>query len=205
MSEHVCLFGGIEVDMQHVIIKKLRKGQIIVDYIDGEEYVGIVQVGEIDVYSVALDGKTVKLTTLVSEDVFGICNLFYQSDLTTVLKAKEKSIVYMIPKTYVRACVMKDEAILNQYLNLCNRKIQFLIHRIEELTMQSPRNRLLDYLTAHCETDGRVRLQCTREELAGHLGISRATLFREIAALKKENYITTKSVHIYINQNGGMR
>ena len=61
-----------------------------------------------------------------------------------------------------------------RYAALCNRKLQFLLRRIELLTMQSCRGRLIAHLLEQQDEKGVVRLAGSREDLARRLGVSRA-------------------------------
>lgn len=194
------LFDYMNIDSSIIIEKKLRKGQMVVDTINGQEYVGIITKGCIDVYSVALDGRELKLSTLHQDDMFGICNLYVKNDLETVLKASQPTIVRFIPKAYLKQALATNPKILESYLVLCNTKIQFLLRRIEELTMQSSSDRILMYLETHAGKDGKVEMSITREELATQLGISKATLYRQFARYKNENMIYTNHSDIYIRR-----
>lgn len=68
---------------------------------------------------------------------------------------------------------------------LCNAKIQFLLSRIEMLTMQSCRGKVLAFLLAEKREDGVILLRGTRDELASRLSVSRAALYRELSALQR--------------------
>lgn len=149
----------------------------------------------------ALDGKEVKLSTLNKNDAFGICNLFYKNDISTILKAKIDCEIIMIPKKELRKIILSDKNVLENYLSICNKKIQFLLNRIENLTVQSSKDKLLEYLYSKSDNSGLVHCKCSREDIACELGFSRATLFREISRLKKNKIISVKSGKIYININ----
>ena len=58
------------------------------------------------------------------------------------------------------------------YAALCNAKIQFLLSRIEMLTMQSCRGKVLAFLLAEKREDGVILLRGTRDELASRLSVS---------------------------------
>ena len=78
----------------------------------------------------------------------------------------------------------QDAGLSLRYAKLCNEKLQFLLRRIELLTMQSCRGRVIAHLLASQDLNGRVMLTGSREDLARQLGVSRAALFRELAALQ---------------------
>ena len=72
-----------------------------------------------------------------------------------------------------------------RYAALCNRKLQFLLRRIELLTMQSCRGRLIAHLLERQDEKGVVRLAGSREDLARRLGVSRAAVWKAIEALRR--------------------
>ena len=67
--------------------------------------------------------------------------------------------------------------------------IQFLLSRIEMLTMQSCRGKVLAFLLAEKREDGVILLRGTRDELASRLSVSRAALYRELSALQSGGYL----------------
>ena len=136
------------------------------------------------VYSVALDGKDVQLSTLPAGECFGVCNLLADAELETVLRCGKETEVLYIPKAALLACMERDAGLSLRYAKLCNRKLQFLLRRIELLTMQSCRGRVIAHLLASQDRNGSVKLTGSREDLARRLGVSRAALFRELAALQ---------------------
>ncbi len=64
--------------------------------------------------------------------------------------------------------------------------------------MQTSRMKLLSYLHDRATCDGLVMFEGTREEMARYLGISRATLFREIAHLKREGSVLSRGNDLYV-------
>ena len=74
--------------------------------------------------------------------------------------------------------------------------MQFLIRRIEFLTMQSGKKKLVQYLLEEPKRGGRFGKNVSRDELASILGISRASLFRELASLTKQGLIALRDGEI---------
>lgn len=189
---------GIAFDPQVVRVRRTAKGQDLADHEEPESCVVLVARGSVDAYSTAVDGREVRLSTLGPGDAFGVCNLFAASDLPTRLRSRGEGLLALIPKELVAQAVLADPETARRYMRLCNEKIQFLIGRIEELTMQTARGKLLDYLVLHADENGVVHLGCSREELAGHLGVSRASLFREISALKRKGVLSSEGRDLHI-------
>lgn len=175
-----------------------RKGQIVSDMPNGRASVGLVASGGIDVYSIAMDGSEVKLSTLGRGEAFGICNLFAASDLETVLKCREDALVLFIAKDDLIAAIAASPDTLIRYARICNEKIQFLIRRIELLTMQSCRGKLLEYLITQSDTSGMLELTASKEQLAKELGVGRASLFRELSLLQGEGLIKAAGSFIFV-------
>lgn len=165
-------------------LRRFRAGQILGDRLDGIPVVGLVISGRVEVYSVALDGKDVLLSTLTAGECFGICNLLADTELETVLRCAQDTDILYIQKAALLRHLQQDAALALRYAALCNQKLQFLIQRIELLTMQSCRGRIAAFLLEREDAAGQVELVGSREDLARQLGVSRAALFRELSALQ---------------------
>lgn len=129
--------AGASLPPEQVTAKRFRAGQIISDRPGGVSSVGMIVSGRVEVYSVALDGKDVQLNALTAGECFGVCNLLADTELETVLRCGEETEVLYIPKAVLLACMERDAGLAMRYAALCNRKLQFLLRRIELLTMQS--------------------------------------------------------------------
>ena len=178
------LLAGTSLPLERVTAQKFRAGQIISDRPSGVLSVGLIVSGRVEVYSVALDGKDVQLNTLTVGECFGVCNLLADTEMETVLRCGEETEVLYIPKTVLLSCMEQDAGLAMRYAALCNRKIQFLLRRIELLTMQSCRGRLIAHLLEQQDEVGVVKITGSREDLARRLGMSRAALFRELSVLQ---------------------
>ena len=155
---------------------KFRAGQIISDSMHGLSGVGVVENGRVDIYAVALDGRDVQLNSIGAGECFGICNLLVAEPLQTVLRCAEETTVRFWEKEALVTAMRGDAALAMAYAALCNAKIQFLLSRIEMLTMQSCRGKV-------------ILLRGTRDELASRLSVSRAALYRELSALQSGGYL----------------
>lgn len=175
-----------------VRLYRFRAGQIVSDRQAGTACVGLILCGRVEVYSVALDGRDILLNTLEQGECFGIANLVGTGELDTVLRCASDTRVLYIQKAALLDDLAQDTGLALRYAALCNEKLQFLIRRIELLTMQSCRGKIIAYLLAHQNAAGVVTDTGSREELARTLGISRAALFRELAALQNLDVLRTE-------------
>ncbi|MGL5434859.1 MAG: Crp/Fnr family transcriptional regulator [Lachnospiraceae bacterium] len=185
------LFKDCEINTQIVKHKTYKKGRIISDNESGQSCVVFVVHGSIEVYSVALDGKEIMLSLLEKGDCFGISNLFLEEEeLRTVLKCSEDSSVLLIPKPQLIEMMRKDGTLAVRLAALYNRKIEFLLKKIEFLTMQSGKGKVAEFLLSQADDSGIIRLSHSKENLACMLGISRASLFRELSYFQSHDMIS---------------
>lgn len=165
-------------------VKYCHKGQIVSDRQKNEEILGLIMEGSMDVYSIALDGREILLSQLEKGDCFGVVNLLTNTEFPTVLRCRTDTTLATMPKSQLLAVMEKNSELALRYAGFCNRKMQFLIRRIEFLTMQSGKKKLVRTCWRNRIRAG--RLERTFPEMTGiDLGISRASLFRELASLTK--------------------
>ena len=170
------LLAGVSLPAEQARVQSFPAGHILSDRPGGVPSVGLILSGRVEVYSVALDGKDVQLSTLPAGECFGVCNLLAGAELETVLRCGEETEVLYIPKPVLLACMERDAGLSLRYAEL--------LRRIELLTMQSCRGRVIAHLLAGQDRNGCVKPTGSREDLARQLGVSRAALFRELAALQ---------------------
>lgn len=192
------ILKNFDIATEYLSVVKHPSGQIIRDHHAGESSVGLICEGLVDVYSVALDGRDVQLNVLCPGDCFGISNLFSQEELQTVLRCKTDASIIYIPKKILVELMRQDSKAAIAYAEYCNRKLQFLIRRIEFLTIQSARGKLIEYLLSEVDADGIVYPDGSREDLAKRLDISRAALFRELSSLYRQNVLQTDGMNFQV-------
>ncbi len=161
------------------------KGQEVGDSDGSASLAVFVEEGELDVFSVALDGTKILVSTLSKGEVFGISNLFEQQELRTLLQCRTTCVLLSLPKEELRTAILKSPLAMVEYAKLCNRKIQFLIQRIEQLSLTSARLKVADYLLGNTTVEQPEVPLVSKAALTLPLGISRASLFRELSALEK--------------------
>lgn len=192
------LFSKNYTKENNIKTKGYRKGQFISDFFDNEYYVGVIEGGEVSVYCISSDGVEVNMTVLSRGDVFGISNIFEKESLDTVLKCKSDVKVVFYPKSCFIEMLKNDIDVALEYLSYCNKKIQFLLKKIEFLNIQSSKNKIIEYLLQRNDDDNIVWLDCSKEELSKRLGLSRASLYRELQFLQSEDCLHFNTQRIQI-------
>lgn len=194
--------NGCSFDSSSVIRKAYSAGAYLSDNNNGKGFIGLIASGILDIYSVALDGRDTMLNSLHKGNCFGICNLFDCTQMETVIRSRTNAVVYFIPKNIIVTAMEQDASLAMKYALVCNKKIQFLIKRIELISTQSCR---ANWPIPNFKSERRKLYysKLLQRVLASRIGISRAALFRELSELQKAKLIEVNSTTIkIINQVG---
>ncbi len=192
------IIGDAKIPRDCMRVQEFESDQEVWDHIEGVECIGIIAHGRVQVQAISLDGKTIHLNTLEEGDCFGISNLLTMSVLQTNLCSVGQTTILYIPKENLLAAMEEDAHLAIRYAKYCNERIQFLLQRIEFLTVQTAKSKLILYLLAQSDDQGVIVLDGKREELANRFGISRAALFRELSYLQKEGIIQSTKGNLII-------
>lgn len=181
------LFSERYIVEDKIKAKSYKKGQFISDFFDKEYYVGVVKTGQVSIYCISSDGTEVNMSILKEGDVFGISNIFDEESLDTVLKCKSDVYVVFYPKKCFIDMMKLDISVALEYSRYCNRKIQFLLRKIEFLNIQSSKKKVIEYLLEKTSKNDTILLECSKDELSKRISVSRASLYRELQSLQNEN------------------
>ncbi len=196
------LLSGLDAGTLGPVVCRFRKGEAVLDMCEGLPAVGLVVSGQLSVSSDSPDRGSVRMSTLGPGDCFGIANLFDQEALDTILRCEQETEIAYIFKSRLIALLHDSGDFAERYARLVSAKLRFLLRRTGLLTMQSHRMRLVRYLTDAPGSE--FRFPGTRDEMAAHLGMSRAALFRELGVLEAEGLIATKGRLIRILDRDGL-
>lgn len=186
------LFTGIRPEETCCEVVHFQRDDRVMNSFGGEQAIGVVVQGSVEVYSLCADGTSINLNTHKTGDCFGIATIFTEEDLTTVLIARGRTTVAYVTRGKFMELLAVYPDLFVRYGCLCNEKITFLTSKIEFLTMPSCRARLAAYLMRNQDEKGRVKLDISKEQLARVIGVSRSSLFREIGRMRDEGLIETE-------------
>ena len=176
------------------------KGSRVPGSLMGEAAVGMVVQGCVQVYSSGTADARVNLSTLRPGDCFGISTIFIAEELTTLLVCdRQTTVAYLTRQTFM-SLLQEYPQMFVRYACICNQKITYLTRKIELLTAPSCRARLAGYLWEHKDSTGQVLLERSKEQLAHMLGVSRASLFRELQFLTSAGILAVENRKICILQ-----
>jgi len=189
------LLRSCRIRQEEAVLVSLQRGQTITDTYQGKNQVCLIVKGTISVFSHSEDGCEMLLTQQHQGDLFGVSNLFLESNLETTLRSKTNSTLLLVAKETVRTHLLADMKAMEGYARFCNEKIQFLLGRLEALTPHSAKARLMSHFLAN-EKEGIVTIP-NKDGLSKSLGIGRSSLYREMDNLETSGLIIAKNPKTY--------
>lgn len=188
ISEQECLRMGRCFD---AVEKEFRMGQVIYDFAEDRDWVGILTAGKAEVVRIDINGTRTILETLESGGVFGRLFTFYSraEDSVTAVCTERCRAVFIgrehITKRCQRACVCHSLLVEN-LLGLISAKAAYLSSRIEILSQRSIREKLLCYFRCSAELSGSssFTLPFSLSSLAEYISTDRSAMMREIGKMR---------------------
>ncbi|RCX19321.1 CRP-like cAMP-binding protein [Anaerobacterium chartisolvens] len=193
-----------DIEPRNMFYRRYKNGQQVARIINSRQCIGVVASGCVNVYSIACDGSEININIIKPGTVFGICSIFLPNQIEAFLKCSKDTAVVYLPREAFLNMLYQSPVLLERYGVMCSEKIQALMRRIEILSMQSCRCKLIHYLFS-CEKSGEVvKLPCSKEQFSKILGISRSALFREFSYFQREGLIAVNGSRIRIKDKGGL-
>lgn len=162
--------------------------------LEGEvcDSLGIVMAGELEVQKHYASGKVVTLAKLNEGKIFGEAIAFSETNLypATIVSTKGSIILYISKKDIISMCSAYPK-VLNNFMQLLSSKILLLNRKIKELSFETLRQKISNYLLSQYETQKTLALilPLSRKDLADHLGVQRPSLSRELINMKDDGLI----------------
>lgn len=196
------LFNGIDAKRIPTLlgasahIATYRRGEVLCGPAVPFRALSFLIEGSALVYKPSGDGHRILMSRLAQGSTYGMASLFHDEPFPTEILAEKDTRVLIWPKEAVEAAFAVEPLLPRNYIQLLSERIHFLNQRIETLTGDDLRIRLLRVLYAmQAETsssDGTIHLPYALSQLAELLGIGRASLYRALDALEAEGTITRR-------------
>ena len=153
---------------------------------------GIVIQGELEVQKHYASGKIVTLAKLNTGNIFGEAIAFSKTNVypATIVSYKDSIILYISKKDIIAMCSSYPK-VLNNFMELLSSKILLLNRKIKELSFETLRQKISNYLLSLYEIQKTLNLilPMSRKNLAEHLGVQRPSLSREFVNMKNDGLI----------------
>lgn len=134
--------------------------------------------------------------------LFGLSALFSQApSYPTQIIASESGHVFWIKNSAVLRLLANSPEFLQRYLSITSEKLIFLNDHIHLLLYETARERMEAFLIRLWQIHGNpCPIHYTRKEWAQYLGISRASLYRELDYMQQTGWIIVEKKQITLTQ-----
>ena len=181
-------------------LKKYSKNDIIAIEGDTCTSIGLVLEGNVDIKRM-LGSKVVHLSSFSKGGVFGEIIAFSDVNLypATVIASSLSEIMFIDKKDFIKFCTHNEE-FLGMFLNTLTNKIFLLNNSITNLTFNSIRQKICNFLISEykIQKSKNIKLNITKEKLSESLGVTRPSLSRELINMKDDGLIDYNRSHIMI-------
>ena len=189
------LFYGFDEKEKKLLLKKLNakklkynKEGIIATNINNIDTIGIILSGCINIIRYDTNGKRTIINTLHDGNIFGK-NFTKTSNSELYAIAKESCEILFIE--YEKIISSKNTLLISNMIKIFANKVLELNNRIELLTKNTIREKLLEYfLTLQSKNLSKTfKMEMTYTDLADYLSIDRTSLMRELKKLDEDKII----------------
>lgn len=161
---------------------------------------GFILSGSALVYKAGSEEHHLLMSRLPPGEVFGMASLFHEdAPFPTEIRGEQAGTLLLWPRDSVEAALATHPWLSRSYIGLLSGRIHFLNQRIDALTGDDLRTRLLRVLDALHENSGGTgdfTLPFSLSQMAELLGIGRASLYRTLDALQAEGLLTREGKRI---------
>jgi len=185
------LFEGVPADEISEFVREFSceeksylKGEGIFSPERFERVLGVVLSGRI-----AVTKGRLSVSELSVGSLFGAAALFNnEPEYASTLTAKTAATVLYFSQEAILTLINRDERIRMNYIRYLSARIRFLSEKVDTLGEISSEKRLARFLLKNADDKGQVS-GCNFSEIAGRLGIGRASLYRELTKLEEAGVI----------------
>ena len=179
--------------------QSFRPEDVIYDFGDGRDMLGILTEGSAVVERIDREGGRTILEHLEAGGVFGEMLMFenVSGDYITVVAETPCHVWLMaaeqVTKRCEKACTHHTRVVENMF-RLAAEKATSLYERVEVLSRRSIRDKLLCYFSLlAAKSGGEFQLPFSFSALADYISTDRSAMMRELKKLREENIIHTEN------------
>jgi len=149
-----------------------------------------VETGRLRLIRRTIDDRLVILHTARRGELFAEASLFAETYHCDAIAAVQSS-VRVYPKEIVIKALRADPALAEAFMAPLAYQLQELRARLELRNIRSARDRVLQYLRLRAGIHGRsITIEGQLQDVAAEIGITREALYRTLATLEAEEYLT---------------
>ncbi len=198
-----------------VIIKRFKKGEIILPEEDSNEFMYIIIFGKVKVYQTSMEGREIILAMHKSGDYFGEMSLLDGKTVPATVQAVQDTLTAIISKKDFYDMIRRHRKVLSNLLSILCSRLRESWFRMRILSFDTAAQRIKGLLfllmSDYGESTERgivLNLKLTHQEIADMTGLSRETVTRiinrwqkgELVSLMKNRYIRLNKEFLKRNQ-----
>ena len=183
-----------------------RAGEIIYDFSEGRNMVGILAQGAAVIERIDHQGSRTILERLDQGGVFGEMLMFdnVAGDSITVVAEQSCRVWLMaaeqVTKRCEKACAHHTQVVENMF-RLVAEKATSLYERVEVLSRRSIRDKLLCYFSLlAAKSGGAFFLPFSLSALADYISTDRSAMMRELKKMRDEKLVDIQGRHVLLRQ-----
>lgn len=182
-----------------------KKNNVILSNLRQENMICIVLEGYLQIVKNHYDGSRTIIEELKENDIFGTMTSYLQHSEYIVITKEDSKVIVIDFKNIINIDETKPYFIefLKNLLSIMSKRIQEINDRMEILTNNSIRNKLLAYfkITSKKNKSNVLYLPFNYTDLADYLVVNRSSMSRELKNLKEEGFIEIKGKKIKLLYN----
>ena len=203
MVKKSALFAGLDAKTTEKMLsdpsvstETYSQGAYLMRKDDPVHRLGILTRGQAVAERRSKDGM-MHMSRLDPPDLFGAASLFNDQGVFVLdIRCVTDCEAILIPEETLMRWFGESQSVLRNYLRYLSKRIRFLNHRLDALSKNTvPAKLMSHFLSVECR--GVIRVK-SYTELAESLCLSRATLYRALDSLCKENKIRREGKRIYL-------
>jgi CRP-like cAMP-binding protein len=186
------------------VVRVLAPGELL--FRQGDEAAAIYKVesGRLRLIRRTVDDHPIILHTARRGEFFAEASLFAEAYHCDGVAAAQSQ-VRVYPKRMVMDALRTDPALAEEFLARLARQLQELRARMELRNIRSARDRVLQYLRLRAGVHGRsIAIEGQLQDIAAEIGITREALYRTLAALEAEGFLTRTETAILLKKFDGL-
>lgn len=194
------LFAGLDdgelgsaLALYHAEREEYKKGEALANAGDRLDKFGLVLSGGVQVGSNDIDGGLVIMNVVQAGGTFGesLCWLKVREIPVRITAISDTTVLHLSPEFIRRDGDALTRELSQRFISMLASRTLAMNDRIQVLSRISLREKLLVFFT-QCSRGGVLKnfeIPFNRESLAVYLGVNRASLSRELSAMKRDGII----------------
>jgi CRP-like cAMP-binding protein len=184
---------------------RYAKGEVVLAPAESPENVFFLAAGRLKAHEVSYRGDEVVVSLIKAPAFFPLSWAMNHVPNRFYYKADKDCLIYGADKDEVLRFIQKNPDVMFNQLGQVYDSFDGMLGRMVQMMSGTAKSRLLYELIVECRRfatslpDGSYRLDATERDLASRAGLTRETVSREMAKLKRLDWVTISGKGIFIH------